>query len=59
MLSILLVVPLIGAALAAWWPGQTRSIASAIALAVIGWTVLLLTKFNLGEPGMQFVEDFT
>jgi NAD(P)H-quinone oxidoreductase subunit 4 len=59
MLSVLLVVPLIGAALAAWWPGQTRSIASAIALAVIGWTVLLLTKFNLGEPGMQFVEDFT
>ncbi len=59
MLSILLVVPLIGAALAAWWPGQTRSIASAIALAVIGWTVFLLTQFNLGEPGMQFVEDFT
>jgi NAD(P)H-quinone oxidoreductase subunit 4 len=59
MLSILLVVPLIGAALAAWWPGQTRSIASWVALAVIGWTVLLLTKFNLGEPGMQFVEDFT
>ncbi len=59
MLSVLLVIPVIGAALAAWWPGQTRSIASAIALAVIGWTVLLLTKFNLGEPGMQFVEDFT
>ncbi len=59
MLSILLVVPLIGAALVAWWPGKTRSIASTVALAVIGWTVLLLTKFNLGEPGMQFVEDFT
>jgi NAD(P)H-quinone oxidoreductase subunit 4 len=59
MLSVLLVVPVIGAALAAWWPGQTRSIASAIALAVIGWTVFLLTQFNLGEPGMQFVEDFT
>jgi NAD(P)H-quinone oxidoreductase subunit 4 len=59
MLSILLVVPLIGAALAAWWPGQTRSIASVISLVVIGWTVWLLTQFNLGEPGMQFVEDFT
>jgi NAD(P)H-quinone oxidoreductase subunit 4 len=59
MLSVLLVVPVIGAALAAWWPGQTRSIASVIALAVIGWTVFLLTQFNLGEPGMQFVEDFT
>jgi NAD(P)H-quinone oxidoreductase subunit 4 len=59
MLSILLVVPVIGAALAAWWPGKTRSIASVIALAVIAWTVLLLTKFNLAEPGMQFIEDFT
>ncbi len=59
MLSILLVIPVIGAALAAWWPGRTRSIASVVALAVISWTVLLLTKFNLGEPGMQFVEDFT
>jgi NAD(P)H-quinone oxidoreductase subunit 4 len=59
MLSVLLVVPLIGAALAAWWPGQTRSIASVISLVVIGWTVWLLTQFNLGEPGMQFVEDFT
>ncbi len=59
MLSVLLVVPVIGAALAAWWPGKTRSIASVIALAVIGWTVLLLTKFNLSEPGMQFIEDFT
>jgi NAD(P)H-quinone oxidoreductase subunit 4 len=58
MLSVLLIVPIIGAALAAWWPGQTRSIASAVALAVIAWTVLLLTKFNLAEPGMQFVEDF-
>jgi NAD(P)H-quinone oxidoreductase subunit 4 len=59
MLSVLLIVPLIGAALAAWWPGKTRNIASAIAVVVIGWTGFLLTQFNLGEPGMQFVEDFT
>jgi NAD(P)H-quinone oxidoreductase subunit 4 len=59
MLSVLLIVPIIGAMLAAWWPGPTRSIASACALAVIGWTVYLLTQFNLGEPGMQFVENFT
>jgi NAD(P)H-quinone oxidoreductase subunit 4 len=59
MLSILLIVPVIGAMLAAWWPGQTRSIASAIALAVIAWTIYLLTQFNVGEPGMQFVENFT
>jgi NAD(P)H-quinone oxidoreductase subunit 4 len=59
MLSVLLIVPVIGAALAAWWPGQTRSIASVVALAVMGWTVWLLTQFNLGEPGMQFVENFS
>lgn len=58
MLSILLIVPLIGAAIAAWYPGQTRSIASWVAVAVIGWTILLLTKFDLANPGMQFVEDF-
>lgn len=59
MLSVLLIVPFIGAALAAWGPGQTRTIVSAIAVVVIGWTVFLLTQFNLGEPGMQFVEDFS
>jgi NAD(P)H-quinone oxidoreductase subunit 4 len=59
MLSILLIVPLIGAILAASSPSQTRSIASYVALAVIGWTVLLLTKFDLSNSGMQFVENFT
>ncbi len=58
MLSILLIVPLIGAAIAAWYPGQTRTIASWVAIVVIGWTVLLLTKFDLSNPGMQFVENF-
>jgi NAD(P)H-quinone oxidoreductase subunit 4 len=58
MLSILLIVPLIGAAIAAWYPGQTRTISSWVAVAVIGWTVLLLTKFDLSNPGMQFVENF-
>jgi NAD(P)H-quinone oxidoreductase subunit 4 len=59
MLSILLIVPLIGAILAASLPTQTRSIASAVALIVIGWTVLLLVRFDLSNPGMQFVENFT
>jgi NAD(P)H-quinone oxidoreductase subunit 4 len=59
MLSILLIVPLLGAIMAASLPHQTRSIASAVAVAVIGWTVLLLTKFDLGNSGMQFVENFT
>ena len=58
MLSILLIVPLIGAGIAAWYPGQTRSIASWVAVVVIGWTILLLTKFDLTNSGMQFVENF-
>jgi NAD(P)H-quinone oxidoreductase subunit 4 len=57
MLSILLIIPLIGAALAAWWPGQTRTLTSWVAVAVIGWTILLLTKFDLSNPSMQFVEN--
>jgi NAD(P)H-quinone oxidoreductase subunit 4 len=59
MLSILLIVPLVGAILAASLPTQTRSIASAVAVAVIGWTVLLLTQFDLDNPAMQLVENFT
>jgi NAD(P)H-quinone oxidoreductase subunit 4 len=57
MLSILLIVPLVGAILVACWPSQTRSIASTIALVVIGWTIWLLTQFDLSNPGMQFVEN--
>jgi NAD(P)H-quinone oxidoreductase subunit 4 len=59
MLSTLLIIPLLGAALAAWWPGQTRSISSLIAVTVIGWTVFLLAQFNLSDPNMQFVENIT
>ncbi len=59
MLSTLLIVPLVGAALAAWFPGKTRSIASTVAVMTIVWTVFLLTQFDLSNPGMQFVENFT
>jgi NAD(P)H-quinone oxidoreductase subunit 4 len=65
MLSILLIVPMLGAILVACWPSQTRfssrdatrTIASTIALATIGWTIWLLTQFDLSNPGMQFVEN--
>jgi NAD(P)H-quinone oxidoreductase subunit 4 len=59
MLTILIITPLLGAAMAAWYPGSTRTIASTGSVLVIGWTVLLLTQFDLGNPGMQFVENFT
>jgi NAD(P)H-quinone oxidoreductase subunit 4 len=59
MLSILLIVPLVGAIVAALSPDKTRSIASAVSIVAIGWTVFLLIQFNLSDPGMQFVENFT
>jgi NAD(P)H-quinone oxidoreductase subunit 4 len=59
MLSTLLIVPLVGAIVAVLSPNKTRSIASAVSIAVIGWTVFLLMQFNLSDPGMQFVENFT
>jgi NAD(P)H-quinone oxidoreductase subunit 4 len=59
MLSTLLILPILGAALAAWWPSQTRLIASWIALAVIGWTIFLLVQFNLDDAHLQFIENIT
>jgi NAD(P)H-quinone oxidoreductase subunit 4 len=60
MLSTLLIIPIVGAILAACLPAdRTRSIASWTAVSVIGWTILILTKFDLGNPDMQFVENFT
>jgi NAD(P)H-quinone oxidoreductase subunit 4 len=57
MLSILLIVPMVGALIVACWPNQTRTIASSIAVVVIGWTIWLLTQFDLSNPSMQFVEN--
>jgi NAD(P)H-quinone oxidoreductase subunit 4 len=59
MLSTLLIIPLVGVLLIAVLPDRTRSIASYVALATIVWTVWLLTQFNIANPGMQFVENFT
>jgi NAD(P)H-quinone oxidoreductase subunit 4 len=59
MLSILLIVPLLGALTVACLPDRTRSIAFAVSFIVLGLTVLLLTQFNLSDPGMQFVENYT
>jgi NAD(P)H-quinone oxidoreductase subunit 4 len=59
MLSTLLIIPLMGVLLITVLPDRTRSIASYIALATIVWTVWLLTQFNITNPEMQFVENFT
>jgi NAD(P)H-quinone oxidoreductase subunit 4 len=60
MLSILLIIPLVGAIVAACLPAErSRSIAALVSIAVVGWTVMLLIRFDLGNPSMQFVENFT
>jgi NAD(P)H-quinone oxidoreductase subunit 4 len=58
MLSILLIIPLVGAVVAALFPNRTRSIALWVSIVVVAWTVWLLTQFDLSNPGMQFVENF-
>lgn len=62
MLSILLLLPLVGAILISLLPNSppnqlARRITLAIALALIGLTSYLLSQFSLGTPGFQFQES--
>lgn len=61
MLSVLIWVPLLGAALISFWPGEdqgvrSRRLALGISVGMFLWTVSLLGQFDLANPGMQFVE---
>lgn len=61
MLSTLIWLPLVGAALVGFWPGNVaetrlRSIALAIATAILGVTLWLGIQFNLSNPEPQFTE---
>ncbi len=61
MLSILLWLPIVGAAAIGFLPGkltatQPRKIASLFTLATLAITIWLLTQFNLTEPSFQFQE---
>ncbi len=60
MLSILILLPLLGAALIAFVPGITAKVSRTVALivAVISflWTLVLASQFNLGEVNQQFSE---
>ncbi|MCT7984533.1 NADH-quinone oxidoreductase subunit M [Laspinema sp. A4] len=61
MLSLLIGLPLFGAALIGFWPSkgsptQLRNIALAVALGILAWTVAIATQFDLVSPGMQFQE---
>ena len=61
MLSALIWVPVLGAALIGFWPGlmsasRARVLALAVASILIFWTVVLLSQFDISNAGMQFSE---
>ncbi|GAB1538818.1 NADH-quinone oxidoreductase subunit M [Scytonema sp. NUACC21] len=61
MLSALILLPLLGAALIGFFPiGITPKVARGLALAFASitfvWTVVLASQFNLGEASQQFTE---
>lgn len=62
ILSILILLPLLGAALIGFYPTTingkiTRGIALAVAVIIFLWTVFLTVKFNPTEVGIQFAES--
>ena len=61
MLSVLIWLPVLGAALLGFFPGQfevarVRQGAIVVSATVFLWTLFLLTQFNLGAAGMQLTE---
>lgn len=61
MLSALIWVPILGAALIGLWPAaipasRARLGALVIASSLIVWTVVLLSQFDISNAGMQFSE---
>ena len=61
MLSLLIWLPIVGAAIVALLPAnlstkQVRSIAVWLSGGILLWTIWLLTRFNLADPGLQFRE---
>jgi NAD(P)H-quinone oxidoreductase subunit 4 len=61
MLSTLILLPVLGAAIVGFLPGnvaamQVRSVAIAIATAILLFTLWLATQFNLTNSGLQFQE---
>lgn len=61
MLSALILLPLIGAALIGFWPGEvsgklSRRVALLFSIIIFAWTVVLAIKFNPAEVNQQFIE---
>lgn len=64
MLSTLIWMPVVGAAVVGFFPGnqtatRLRVIALAIATAIVLWTVWLCSQFDLNASGLQFQEYLT
>ncbi len=60
MLTVLILLPIVGAIALACWPGCSAQRAKGIALTVSGttllWTLWLFTQFDLGNRGLQMGE---
>jgi NAD(P)H-quinone oxidoreductase subunit 4 len=64
MLSTLLWLPVLGAAIVGFFPNQKetirlRQITIAFAIATFAWSLMLLTQFDVSNPGLQFKEYFS
>jgi NAD(P)H-quinone oxidoreductase subunit 4 len=63
MLSTLLLLPILGAAIVGFFPSKLeiaklRQITIIFAIAIFAWTLFLLSQFDLSNPGLQFSEYF-
>lgn len=61
MLSVLIWLPVLGAAFIGFWPGsvsasRARFAALAVASILVLWAVVLLSQFDISNGGMQFSE---
>lgn len=64
MLSALIWIPVLGAALLGFWPSpltqnRSRLLALVMASIVLIWTIILASQFNAGNGGPQFLENLT
>lgn len=61
MLSALIWIPVLGAALIGFWPrplnpSRSRFVALVTLALTLLWTIILASQFNLGNSKMQFLE---
>ncbi|MBR8838546.1 MAG: NADH-quinone oxidoreductase subunit M [Stigonema ocellatum SAG 48.90 = DSM 106950] len=62
MLSPLIWIPILGAAITAFWPrpltpSQSRLVAIVVTSTSLIWTVVVLSQFEPNNPGLQFQEN--